>query len=106
MASFLVVYGTGEGQTAKVADRIVEALADRGHDATAVDVADEPDPDVTAFDSVVLHCGLFYAPDAASTREFGERLAAGRLPVAGGLLGRQDATLSMVHADDAVPWPR
>lgn len=55
MASFLVVYGTGEGQTAKVADRLVERFSDRGHDAEAVDVADGvPAEAVTGADAVVV----------------------------------------------------
>lgn len=54
------------------------------------------------FDAAVLRCGLFYAPDARDTREWGERLLDGDLPiVGGGLLGRRDAELSFVHADDA-----
>jgi nucleoside-diphosphate-sugar epimerase len=54
------------------------------------------------FEPVVLRGGYFYAADTAHTRLFGERLLAGRLPVFGrGLLGRTDATLSFVHADDA-----
>ena len=43
MASALVCYGTGEGQTAKVADRLASVLADRGHEATTVDVGAAPD---------------------------------------------------------------
>ncbi|MFC7139941.1 flavodoxin domain-containing protein [Halosimplex aquaticum] len=42
MASFLVYYGTGEGQTAKIADRIVVTLRARGHDATGVDTTETP----------------------------------------------------------------
>ncbi|RBI59195.1 NAD(P)-dependent oxidoreductase [halophilic archaeon] len=54
------------------------------------------------FDATVLRCGFFYAPDARDTRTWGERLLDGDLPVVGGgLLGRQDAELSFVHADDA-----
>ncbi|WP_276260047.1 NAD-dependent epimerase/dehydratase family protein [Haloglomus litoreum] len=54
------------------------------------------------FDPVVLRGGWFYAPDTAHTRQFGEGLLSGRLPiVGGGILGRQDATLSFVHVDDA-----
>lgn len=36
MVSFLVIYATGEGQTAKVADRIVGVLEDRDHDASRI----------------------------------------------------------------------
>jgi nucleoside-diphosphate-sugar epimerase len=57
--------------------------------------------DEYGFEPVVLRGGFFYAPDATNTRQFGERLLAGRLPVLGrGLLGRRDATLSFVHVDD------
>lgn len=38
MASFAIVDGTGEGQTAKAAARIAETLEARGHDAEAYDV--------------------------------------------------------------------
>jgi menaquinone-dependent protoporphyrinogen oxidase len=40
MSSILVVSGTGEGQTAKVPNRVAEGLASRGYEATAVDVRD------------------------------------------------------------------
>lgn len=54
------------------------------------------------FDATILRCGFFYAPDANHTRQWGEQLLAGDLPVVGGgLLGRQDAELSFIHADDA-----
>lgn len=38
MASFAIVFGTGEGQTAKAAARIAETLEARGRDAEASDV--------------------------------------------------------------------
>jgi menaquinone-dependent protoporphyrinogen oxidase len=38
VAIFLVAYGTGEGQTTKVAGRIEKTIEDRIHDVTAVDV--------------------------------------------------------------------
>jgi menaquinone-dependent protoporphyrinogen oxidase len=40
MASFLVLYGTGEGQTEKVAIHIGDVLIDRGHEATTVDASE------------------------------------------------------------------
>ncbi|WP_415380048.1 flavodoxin domain-containing protein [Halosimplex sp. TS25] len=55
MSSFIVAYGTGEGQTAKVADRIVAALADRGHDATSVNVSEDgSDVAVEDYDAVLV----------------------------------------------------
>jgi nucleoside-diphosphate-sugar epimerase len=54
------------------------------------------------FEPVVLRGGWFYAHDTAHTQLYGERLLASRMPIiAGGLLGREDATLSFVHVDDA-----
>ncbi|MFP9190931.1 hypothetical protein ACLI4Q_04595 [Natrialbaceae archaeon A-CW1-1] len=38
MATFLVVHGTGEGQTAKTAGRIEGTTEDRIHDVTAMGV--------------------------------------------------------------------
>ena len=54
------------------------------------------------FGATILRCGFLYAPDAAHTRMWGENLLSGDLPiVGGGLLGRRDAHLSFLHADDA-----
>lgn len=56
----------------------------------------------TDWEATVLRNGFFYAPDAGHTRLWGEQLLAGDLPVVGGgLLGRRDAELSLVHVDDA-----
>ena len=57
MASILVVYGTGEGQTAKVADRIVDELATHGHDAEAVNVK-EAAPDIDDVDAVLVGASI------------------------------------------------
>jgi menaquinone-dependent protoporphyrinogen oxidase len=54
MSSILVAYGTGEGQTAKVAERVGSVLSDRGHDVTTVDVADAAGVDVADFDAVLV----------------------------------------------------
>lgn len=72
-------------QSALDAERLVESAAEeRGFDAT------------------ILRYGFFYGPDAAHSRKFARDLLAGDLPVVGrGLLGRADAPLSYVHADDA-----
>ena len=70
--------------------------------ALAAERLDTEGADEHGFEPVVLRGGWFYAPDAATTRSFGEALLARRLPiVGGGILGRRDATLSLGHADDA-----
>jgi menaquinone-dependent protoporphyrinogen oxidase len=71
MASVLVYYGTGEGQTAKVADRIVDALSDRGHDASAVDAADGlGDRSLDDFDAVVVGASIHAGKHQSAVREF------------------------------------
>lgn len=81
--------------------------ADRHPDRSTRSVAETEDlvrarADSDGFDAAVLRCGLFYAPDARDTRNWGRRLRDRDLPVVGGgLLGRRDAELSFVHADDA-----
>ncbi len=84
-----------------------DETADRHPDRatrSAADVEDllEASAAEMGFDAAVLRCGLFYAPDARDTRAWGAGLLDGDLPVVGGgLLGRRDAELSFVHADDA-----
>ncbi|TQQ81048.1 NAD(P)-dependent oxidoreductase [Halonotius terrestris] len=56
----------------------------------------------STFEAAILRCGFFYAPDARDTLTWGKQLLEGDLPiVGGGLLGRRDAELSLVHAVDA-----
>ena len=55
MASVLVSFGTGEGQTATVAERIAERLAARGHDPTVIDTSELPsDLAIADFDAVLV----------------------------------------------------
>lgn len=71
MVSILVIYGTGEGQTAKIANRIAEILGDRGHDPTVVDVADEPaSVDVGAHDAVLVGSSIHVGKHGSTIRDF------------------------------------
>lgn len=55
MASFLVCYGIGEGQPELVADRVVEVLEARGHEASSVDASVFPANVVLdGFDAIVV----------------------------------------------------
>jgi len=77
MGSFLVLYGSSEGQTAKIADRIAARLRDRGHDATAVDAgALETDYSVADFDAVVVGSSIHVGRHQASVRSFVDANAA------------------------------
>ncbi|WP_394739770.1 flavodoxin domain-containing protein [Natronococcus roseus] len=71
MLAFLVCYGTGEGQTAKIAARIDGALTARGHDATTVDAsAIPPDLETEAFDAVLVGASVHAGKQQPAVREF------------------------------------
>ena len=54
MTSFLVVYGSGEGQTAKVAEYVEDALVERGDDVTVRDATEGADVAIDEFDAVLV----------------------------------------------------
>ena len=71
MSSFLVLYGTDEGQTAKVATRIAERLRERGHDADAVDAEERPsDLSVDDFDAVLVGASIHVGEHQPTVEEF------------------------------------
>jgi len=71
MASFLIVYGTSEGQTEKVAGRIADTLTGRGHDATAVDVSDGlGEFTVGEFDAVLVGSSIHLGKHQSAIIEF------------------------------------
>lgn len=105
------------------ADQFVQpsvAWVARQPDGRSFDESADPNPDRTTrsaleaesiarrageehgFDVAVLRFGWFYGPESAQTRQIGENLLSGDMPVVGGgLLGREDATLSCIHVADA-----
>jgi len=71
MPRFLVVYGTGEGQTARVAARIGEVLTDRGHDVAVSDIEDAgagTDPD--EFDAVLVGSSIHVGAHHDAIRDY------------------------------------
>ncbi|MFC6955403.1 flavodoxin domain-containing protein [Halorubellus litoreus] len=59
MSTIFIAYGTGEGQTAKVADHVATELAARGHEVTTRDLGEPGDvDDVDAFDAVVVGASI------------------------------------------------
>lgn len=69
MATILVAYGTGEGQTAKVADRLADEFESLGHDPTTVNVK-EADPDVADFDAVLVGASIHFGKHQKAVRKF------------------------------------
>ncbi|MFW6317248.1 MAG: flavodoxin domain-containing protein [Halorubrum sp.] len=71
MSSFLILYGTGEGQTAKIADRIAAAIGERGHETSAVDVRDLPEAvSLDGYDAAVVGASIHVGRHQAEVREF------------------------------------
>ncbi|NHN49258.1 protoporphyrinogen oxidase [Halostella sp. JP-L12] len=71
MSSFLILYGTGEGQTAKVADRIVATLSERGHEASALDVRNRPDSfTLDEYDADVVGATIHVGKHQDAIRDF------------------------------------
>lgn len=84
MSSFLVLYGTSEGQTSKVTDSVVDALAGRGHAVEAVDVESSSNINVGVFDAVVVGSSVHLQKHNEAVRDFvAENLGAlGEVPTA------------------------
>jgi menaquinone-dependent protoporphyrinogen oxidase len=70
MASILVAYGSGEGQTAKVARFVQDVLTDRGHEVTVRSVTDDPDLVVEDFDGVLVGSPVHNRKHLPSVVEF------------------------------------
>jgi len=71
MATVLLVYGTGEGHTATIADRLEQTLEDRDHDVTKVDVETLPDEFLlTEFDAVVVGSSVHVSKHHSGIQEF------------------------------------
>jgi menaquinone-dependent protoporphyrinogen oxidase len=86
MAAILALYGTGEGQTAGVADRVVDALRDRGHDAEARDVRSLPaDVDLDRYDAALVGASIHAGTHQQAVRAFVE--ATGWHPDRAGVFG-------------------
>ena len=71
MSSVLVLYGTSEGQTAKIAARIAATIGDRGHETSAFDVRDRPESfALERYDAVVVGASIHVGKQQAEVREF------------------------------------
>lgn len=65
------MYGTGEGQTGKVTERIVDVLENRGHDARSIDVRSPPsDFSLGDFDAVIVGASIHGGKHQSAVREF------------------------------------
>ncbi|QDX39356.1 flavodoxin domain-containing protein [Salarchaeum sp. JOR-1] len=71
MSSVLILYGTGEGQTAKIAERIATTISERGHETNAVDVQDRPEPFLLdEYDAVLVGASIHVGKQQDAVRDF------------------------------------
>jgi menaquinone-dependent protoporphyrinogen oxidase len=71
VSSVLVLYGTGEGQTAKIAERIAATISERGHETSAIDVRDRPDSfTLEEHDAVVVGASIHVGKHQEEVRDF------------------------------------
>lgn len=69
MSTFLVAYGTSEGQTEKIAERIGDRLIERGHGARVRNVA-ESDPVPGDYDAVLIGSSIHVGSHQKSVEQF------------------------------------
>jgi menaquinone-dependent protoporphyrinogen oxidase len=99
MASILVAYGTGEGQTATVASRIADALTEHGHTTDLVDVDDRPDGvDPAVYDAALIGASIHMGAHQQAVTSF---LTAHRAELATMPSGVFQLSLSAAIDDDA-----
>jgi len=71
VSSILILYGTGEGQTAKIAEQITVALTERGHKTSAIDVSDRPESfSLDEYDAVVVGASIHVGKHQDEVRNF------------------------------------
>ena len=68
MARILVVYGTTEGHTRKVAHHIAQVARDRGHRMTVLDASLDPDPD--GYEAVIVAASVHQLRHQSSVIHF------------------------------------
>lgn len=71
MSSFLILYGTGEGQTAKIAERIAATISERGHEASVLDVRDRPESfALERYDAVIVGASIHVGKHQDEVQDF------------------------------------
>lgn len=60
MATICILYSTTDGQTRKICQRIAQVLEEQGHTAPLLSLAEQPNPDLSAADKIVLGASIRY----------------------------------------------
>ena len=73
MAKVLIVYGTTEGQTSKIAQHIADAGRRLGHEVSVAHAPDVSDADLDAFDAAIVGASLHEGRYQRAVRAFVDR---------------------------------
>ena len=72
MANILIAYGTGEGQTARIAETLAGQFQSAGHTAEMANLGDA-EPDVSPYDAIVVAGSVHAGKHQDSIRDFVSR---------------------------------
>lgn len=95
MAKILIVYGTKEGQTQKIANRIADVVRTQGYDVLVTNASEiHSDFDINDYSSVIVGASIHLQSYASSVRHFIQRYKSDleRLPSAFFSVSLTDAT--------------
>ncbi len=73
MTKILILYGTTEGQTAKIADFMADVIRSRGDEANEVDIKEVPETVPTGYDGLVVGASIHMGKHDKHTVEFVRR---------------------------------
>ena len=73
MSKILVVYSTTDGHTRRICERLQQVMAQQGHTATVVPLAQADALDLPGFDKIVIGASIRYGKHQPTVKQFIER---------------------------------
>jgi menaquinone-dependent protoporphyrinogen oxidase len=73
MSKILVVYSTTDGHTRRICERLQQVMAQQGHTATVVPLAQAEALDLPGFDKIVIGASIRYGKHQPMVKQFIER---------------------------------
>ena len=73
MASILVIYSTTDGHTRRICERLRTVLERHGHQVTVASIRDEPLPELSVFDKIVIGASIRYGKHSPLVFDFVRR---------------------------------
>ena len=73
MDRILIVFSTTDGHTQKICNRLKTVIEQEGHQVTVRAIADTPEPDLRAFDKIVIGASIRYGKHQPQVYDFIDR---------------------------------